>query len=125
VERVWPLVRGQVRRAEPDQEFPSLSVFAYFALATWHGTASCGLSPVPEKTYKELESALSVYDAVRTGRSHSLFKTNRRERDNFFDLIDRWLNSLLGSCPVKVLKEELISVIEPLPVLRADGTVCW
>ena len=125
VERAWPSVHGPVRRASPGRGFPSLPVFAYFALATWDRSRCDESIPAPEPTYKDLETALSEFDAVRTGRSHGYFQTNRRERDNFFSLIDRWLNCLLQVCPVKVVREELLSVIEPLPVVSANGMVRW
>ncbi len=125
VEREWPRVHGAVERAIPGQEFPSFYVFAFYALARWESLAVDIRTTPPEASFKELESALSGYGQVRNGLAHGMYQPSKRQREQYFQLIDRWLTSLLAACPDRVTREELLELTEPLPVVNADGTVSW
>jgi hypothetical protein len=125
VQREWPPAHGNVLRPEPGKDFPSFFLFAFFALARWQQLPTSEQTFPPEASFSALQTALSAYDAVRTGRAHGLYLTSKRERDSYFALIDRWLTSLLAACPEHVTREELLEVTEPLPVVAANGLVSW
>ena len=124
VEHEWPTALGEVQRAQPDSQFPSFFAFAFFATARWQRQRGSRGS-APEETFRELQSALSAFESVRTGRAHGVCITSKRQRNNYFALIERWLGSLLKACPESVTREELQALTEPLPVVAPDGSVRW
>jgi hypothetical protein len=124
VEREWPAVRRKVDRPKLHEQFPSLFAFAYFALAR-ACRLPAGHPGATELTFRDLESDLSAFDRVRTGRAHGVCLTSKRERNRYFELIDHWLTAMIAACPEPVTREELLELIEPLPQIDADGTVLW
>jgi hypothetical protein len=124
VEAEWPAVRERVRRAVQHGHFPSFFAFAYFVLARAR-LLSTGNPAGVEMTFNQLASDLSTYERVRTGSAHGIYLTSKRDRDRYFDLIDRWLTTLIAACPEKVSREELMELIEPLPLVNSDGIVLW
>jgi hypothetical protein len=125
VEAKWPRVRGTVQRAKPGMQFPSFYVFTFYALARWHSQSSAKNISAPENGFKELQSALSNWERVRTGNAHGMYQASKRQREVYFDIIERWFESLLSSCPNSVTREDLLEMTEPLPVINADGAVVW
>jgi len=125
VEFKWLPVHGVVRRATPGNQFPNFFVFTIYALACLQSLPPDRQAVAPEAGFKELQSALSSYESVRTGNAHGLYQPNKRQRQTYFDLIDRWFTSLLAVCPDRVTREELLELTEPLPVMNADGSVFW
>src|SRR5207248_1797981 len=105
--------------------FPNFYVFTFYALALWQSLPADRRTTPPEAGFKELESALSGYERVRNGHAHGMYQPNKRQREKYFELIDRWLTSLLAACPDPVTREELLELTESLPVVDADGTVSW
>jgi hypothetical protein len=126
VTKRWPREMGEPRQAEPGQRFDSLPVFAHFAYALLRLDGSGAGASAPEPDGKALQSALSLYDSVRTGRAHSLCLPSRRQREKYFALIDRWLDALLSVCPpAGITRQTLRSRIEPLPAITEDNRVQW
>jgi hypothetical protein len=125
VEREWGREGETLRRRGPKGEFASFQVFAFFALARLQSRGAGEELPSPEATFSALRSALSVHEQIRNGRAHSVYRSSRRERNAYFDLIDRWLTAALAVCPDPVSREELSDLNEPLPVVGAKGVVSW
>src|SRR5262249_30072088 len=125
VDQQWREGTELVRRTGSRQEFSSFFAFAFFALARWQIRFPEGPPPAPETTFANLQSALSTYENVRTGRAHAVYRTSKRERDAYFDLIDRWLTAALSVCPDPVARDELLDLTEPLPAVSPNGVVFW
>ncbi len=125
LEKRWPSTHGDLVRAVPNMPIPSFFIFAHFAIAKWQRLPSEEQMSAPETTFNDLMASLSAYSAVRTGKSHGLFRTSKRERDNYFALIERWLTALLAACPNGTNRDELLEVVEPLPLVDVNGFVRW
>jgi len=106
-------------------QFPNFYIFAFYALACVQSRGSEAPVVAPEVGFKELEKALSSYESIRTGNAHGLYQPTKRQRQIYFELIDRWFNSLLAVCPDPVTLEELLELTERLPVVNRDATVSW
>ena len=78
----------------------------------------------PEPDFQSLDRTQSILEG-RNDSAHALSMTNSKFRLKYFDLIDRWLGSLFHACPERVSREELLAIIEPLPIVDEDGSVVW
>src|SRR5262249_23581119 len=125
VEQHWQNHRGQINRPGPGQDFPNFFVFAYFALARWETRPELERGHAPEQSFRSLQQTLSVYERVRTPGAHSITSTSKRDRKDYFRLIDRWLGCLIAACPAQVTRESLLDIIEPLPTVAPDGSLSW
>lgn len=121
----WPQVHGRLQRAAPGQEFPNFYVFTFYAIACFQALPLEKQVATPEAGFKDLQRALSAFEPVRTGCAHGFYLPSKRQKQAYFELIDRWLTSLLAVCPNSVTREELLEIAEPLPLVNLDGTVTW
>jgi hypothetical protein len=121
--REWGGNDGPLRRAQAGQEFPSFAAFAYFALAAWHLGGKPGNAPAG--TFGQLKSDLSFHELVRNGKAHALSLTTARQREKYFDLIDRWLRCAVEACPERVTVATLRMTLEPLPAVEPEGALRW
>jgi hypothetical protein len=62
---------------------------------------------------------------IRRDAAHSVFICNSKKRKSYFELIDRWLDCLIEVCPTNIYREDLLRIVEPLPLIQADGSVKW
>lgn len=111
---------GALRRSEPNSEFPSFEAFAYFSIALHRSIHEDERDLRPEADLKALERSLSVLD-LRRDLAHALAFANPRLRHSYFEVTNRWLDCLLRCDTSVVTREELLSVVEPLPLLGPDG----
>src|SRR5262249_40244437 len=122
VKRKWRY--GNPRIPQAGEEFPSFSLFAYFALAQLFRISPNDTTTAPEPDFQSLDKAQSTLEG-RNDSAHALSAINAKFRSKYFDLIDRWLDSLFCACPERVSLEELLAVIEPLPIVDENGSVIW
>jgi hypothetical protein len=123
-EEIWqqvaPRFEGTLRRPAANSEFSSFEAFAYFTIALHERAHSEESKLRPEVNLKALERSLSVLD-VRRDLAHSVALVNPKLRRNYFELTDRWLECLLRCDGSLGTREELLGVVEPLPLLTPDG----
>ncbi len=121
----WPRNHGELKPSAPGTEFESFRAFAYFILAA---ASLMGLDPsiLPEPDFQSLDQTLSLHAAIRNPSAHALSLVNRKSRDKFFAIIERWVCALLR-CPALdgISRQTLLNRIEPLPVVENDGTIDW
>jgi len=117
----WPH-HGSLRRPEEGKEFPSFEAFAYFAQALFLTNKSEYHSLVFEADFEALARCIGTYQSVRMGHAHAMCVCNRKVRRKYFELVDRWLGFLIAACPDRVSRAELLSLVEPLPVIERDGS---
>lgn len=118
----WQIARPKatpLRRAAPEDRFPSLDAFAYFAFALLsEGKRSAGL--FPEANFAALDGALQLLD-IRRDNAHALALSTDTRRDKYFVLINRWLDALIAACPEATTRESLLADMEPLPLVDEAG----
>ena len=123
-EEIWkqvePFFDGTLRRPEPNSEFPSFEAFAYFSIAMHQNTHADRGELRPEADLKTLQRSLSILD-IRRDLAHALAFVNPKLRRTYFDVTNRWLDCLLRCDASVVTREELLGVVEPLPLLSPDG----
>ena len=78
---------------------------------------------LPVEGFPELRSVFTSNEQLRNPLAHSYCFTSRKEREQFFLVADRWLNCVLSVCPAQTTRNDLIELIEPLPLLSRDGEV--
>jgi hypothetical protein len=118
--RVEPCFEGPLRRPGAGEEFPSFEAFAYFAVTAHQESHAAKIELRPEANQKALERSLGVLD-LRRDLAHALALVNPKVRRNYFEVMDRWLDCLLRCDPSVGTREELLGVVEPLPLLTPDG----
>lgn len=118
--KVAPFFDGQLRRPTPGDEFPSFESFAYFCILLHQGTHADKVELRPEVDPKALERSLGVLE-LRRDLAHALALVNPKLRRNYFEITERWLACLLRCEPSVGTREELLAVLEPLPLLTPDG----
>ena len=121
-EAEWPSQLGALRRSAYKEQFPSLVAFGYFVLASARDKGMTG-DELPVEGFPKLQSVFTSYEQLRNPQAHSYCFTNRKEREEFFLVADRWLNCVLSVCPAKTTRNDLLDLIEPLPLLNRNGEV--
>jgi hypothetical protein len=106
----WP--HGDVQPPVAGTKFPSFELFAYYAMAV---QVDRGLPDPPEPTWKALRQALSLLE-VRNDVAHAVVTNDPKRRSSYFELIDRWLDSLIAACPEPTSRGQLLAIVEPLPL---------
>lgn len=129
-DETWQEVKKRWRRGDPTrpqagEQFSSFALFAYFVLAQLLRNNPNDKATALEPDFQSLDKALSLLDDVRNDSAHALSLTNSKLRSKYFDLIDRWLDGLFSACPERVSREELLAIIEPLPIVDEHGAVIW
>jgi hypothetical protein len=123
VEAHWP--HDSLRRPEEGKEFSSFEAFAYFALALFLTKKSEHPDLIFEGDFDALASCIGTYQSVRMGSAHAMCICDGKVRRKYFQLVDRWLEFLTFACPGGVSRVELLSIVEPLPVIEHDGSATW
>jgi len=121
-ESEWPSQMGALRRSKSEEPFPSLVAFGYFALAAAR-EQKLPADQLPVEGFSEFRSVFTSYEQLRNPQAHSYCFTSRKEREQFFLLADRWLNCVLSACPAQTTRNDLLELIEPLPLLSRDGEI--
>jgi len=109
-----------VRRPDAGTAFPSFECFAYFAILLHEKLSPDAKALRPEVDCKALERSLSVLD-VRRDLAHSLALVNPTSRRKYFEIMERWIECLLSCDPTMGTREELLSAVEPLPLISPEG----
>jgi hypothetical protein len=123
VEEAWKNAGGSdFRRIDGRGRFTSFRAFAMYALARYLRCPSSRGNP-PEAALAELNGCLRFFEAVRNGRAHTLSITRKQTRDDFFTLIERWLDAALSVCPASVTRAQLADLVSPLPILNEHGAL--
>lgn len=121
-ESEWPSSLGPLKRSEPGKQFVSLTAFGYFVLAAAL-LNDVQRDKIPVDNFSELRSVFTRYDQLRNPQAHSYCFTTRKEREQFFALAERWLISMLTVCPSGSTRNDLLDLLEPLPLIGRDGAV--
>ena len=124
VESEWPSQFGSLRRSDPGKQFPSLLSFGYFVLARANLGGDNNIC-FPVDDYSELQKVFSRYEQLRNPKSHSYCITTRKEREQFFELVDRWLDCVIASSRAIHSRNELLGAIEPLPLVTRQGELVY
>jgi hypothetical protein len=116
--------KGEMRRPIPEEPFPSFPTFAYYSLAVVRTKADGKALVVPEPDYKSLDRALTGFE-FRNDTAHAVTLTRKKTREQFFSLIDRWLDCLIAHCPIQTTRAELTTIIDPLPLIDQHHALVW
>jgi len=111
---VWPY--DAPSRPDEGTDFPSFELFTYVATAL-HLASGSGTAPEPDWT--SLKKALSSL-GIRRDAAHAVVSSDRKQRERYFDLIERWCSAMIDACPERTTREELLAKIDPLPLLEDD-----
>jgi hypothetical protein len=123
-EDIWkevePCFGGVVRRPTAGGEFTSFEAFAYFCIALHQRDHADKGRLRPEEGLEALERSLGVLNA-RRDLAHAVSLVDPKIRRNYFEITNRWLDCVLA-CDVGVgTRDELLGVVEPLPLLTPEG----
>lgn len=116
--RNWPPQHRPLVPSAPGKQFSSLKAFAYLACAEWRRRDGGGTASHCLLDFRELESLFKKLENIRNPSSHSYARIDRKSRRWFFGLLDAWLDNAVANCPESCLRDELASVVEPLPVVE-------
>ena len=118
--QVEPCFGGVVRRPTAGEEFTSFEAFAYFCIALHRRDHADKGRLRPEEGLEALERSLGVLNA-RRDLAHAVSLVDPKIRRNYFEITNRWLDCVLA-CDVGVgTRDELLGVVEPLPLLTPEG----
>ena len=118
---IWDMVVAAWPHEKPAQpkegsSFQSFELFAHVGMALH---LHSGTGRAPEVDWQSLRKALSHLE-IRRDAAHAVVLNDSRRRQRYFELIDRWVEVLFEACPETVVREELLAVIDPLPLLDPD-----
>jgi hypothetical protein len=118
---VWDIVVAAWPYEKPAQpkeggSFQSFELFAYVGMALH---LQSGSGSAPEVDWQNLRKALSHLE-IRRDAAHAIVLSDSRRRQRYFELVDRWVEVLFQACPETVVRDELLAVIDPLPLLDPD-----
>ena len=113
--------RPPLKRAGLGEEFSSFSAFAFFALAE-HQRRGLPSELAPETDFTALDRSLSYFDK-RKDFAHAVATANERERNNYFQLIERWLDAFCAVCHGGLRRADLAARADPLPLIAEDGAL--
>jgi hypothetical protein len=116
--------KGDLYRPTPGEPFPSFAAFAYYCLSVMLRQPAGQAINAPETDFPSLDRALSSFE-VRNDTAHAITVTRKKARNQFFELIDRWLKCLIAHCPNKTSANELKALIEPLPLVDQNRELLW
>lgn len=113
--------RSALGRSEVGKEFSSFSAFAFFALSHYRQqNRPAELAPEPD--FAALDRSLSHFDK-RKDFAHAVATANEKERTNYFQLIERWLDAFCAACPGGLTRAVLAARTDPLPLVAEDGAL--
>jgi hypothetical protein len=120
VESEWdPDGRGnRLRIPSPGEPFPSFRCFALFAQTELLLRGGAGTERVLERGLGELHAALRTL-RIRNDGAHAISRPAEAQREQFFGLINRWLEQLFHACPLGDggnLRASITTLLEPLPL---------
>jgi hypothetical protein len=122
----WPTEkRGKLLRAVPGESFPSLLAFAYFVLSKLLSDQQANLNNAPVSDFASLERDFGKYERLRNPNAHSYCYTTSKDRKEFFELVDNWLECFVAACPEPVTRDVLLGMIEPLPIVDREGILIF
>jgi len=125
-EKEWRGKGDPLKRAIAGQPFPSFPAFAYFALAYQQSQLPAKIKGTAlEPSFTALEANLQRWNSIRTDPAHAVVLTFANERKRYFELIDEWLNRALAGCCPEETRQGLLSICDPLPLIREDGGLEW
>lgn len=119
-EAEWQGADDPLRRSSAGAPFGSLVAFGYFVLAAAM-VKGISTAVLPVQDFAELKSIFTRYEQLRNPQAHAYCFTSRKEREQFFVVAGRWLESVLAVCPAKIGRTELMDLVAPLPLLGKDG----
>jgi hypothetical protein len=123
---VWDEAERAWQHGALNRSFNSLPAFAYFALAKHRQLARVAGSPPPlEDDFAALQKSLSQWNQVRTDPAHAVVVTRKSAREQYFQLIDRWLDRALAACCPGQTRLMLRAIFDPLPLADNDGSLVW
>jgi hypothetical protein len=104
---------------DPGKKFPCIPVFAFYSLAC-HFVAGGSSDNAPETSFQNLYASLELLGAGNTS-AHSLAFIPAHKRLRYFEVLDRWTHQVLRCCEGISSPRQLLSVIEPLPIVDEQG----
>jgi hypothetical protein len=113
------LDRREFRTFYPGEKFPCVPVFAFYSMAC-HLAAGGGSENAPEPSFRDLYSSLDLMGARNTA-AHSLAFIPASKRLSYFEVLDRWTHQVFLCCRGVSSPKQLLSVIEPLPIVDEQG----
>ena len=113
-------VNTSLKRSEAGTQFHSFTSFAYFSFAFQE--LKCPEIPRPENDIAALQSCLSFFKS-RNDSAHAVSSIDERTRLKYFNIAERWLDTLCVACTKCGSRNELIAIIEPLPLIGEDGRI--
>ena len=126
-EQLWPDIQGLW--ASAGLERPTITAhgnlpfqtFASVALARYLKENPHSDEMIPETDLGSLKHALKTHARIRHPAVHAVVVPNRKSREQYFCLVDRWLAATFHASEPPVDRYDLDELVAPLPILTSRG----